>query len=357
VLDGQKPDGLRIVPPPGMTELLILLLGALRATLRSRADLVAENLLLRHQLAVLARPGRKRPPLRSRDKVVWILARRLCRDWRRHLVLVRPATVVRWHRRGWRLFWRWKSRRPLGRPRLSAEVRELIATMARENPRWSSERIRGELRKLGIAVSKRSIRRYRRRGPARPPSQPWRAFLANHRPQIWAADLFTVQTLRFRTLYVLLFVAHGRRELVHWNVITSPTAAWVWRQLIEATPWGLRPRYLVRDRDASYGGEFGRRAKRLGVDTVLTPIRAPRANAIAERVVGTLRRECLDHLIVLNEQHLRAVLGEFVGYYNADRPHRSLGLETPEPATRPEAGPVRSRPILGGLQHVDERAA
>ena len=236
-------------------------------------------------------------------------------------------------------------------------MQQLIATMARENPRWGSERIRGELLKLGLAVSNRSIRRYRRRGPARPPSQTWRTFLANHRPQIWAADLFTVQTLTFKPLYVLLFVAYGRRELVHWNVATSPTAAWVWRQVIEATPWGRRPRYLVRDRDASYGGDFGRRAKRLGIETLLTPIRAPRANAIAERLVGTFRRECLDHLIVLNERHLRSVLREFVTHYNADRPHRSLGLETPQPAVRPEAGPVRSRPVLGGLHHAYERVA
>ena len=355
--DGKRSDGFRIVHPPGMYELVSMLLSALRAALRSRAHLVAEDLLLRHQLAVLTRPGRQRPPLRVRDKLVWILARRLCTDWRRHLVLVRPETVVRWHRRGWRLFWWWKSRRPLGRPRLSAELRELIATIARENPRWGTERIRGELLKLGIAVSNRSIRRYRRRGPARPPSQTWRTILANHRPQIWAADLFTVQTLTFKTLYVLLFVAHGRRELVHWNVTASPTAAWVWRQLVDATPWGRQPRYLVRDRDASYGGDFGKRAQSLGIEALLTPIRAPRANAIAERLVGTFRRECLDHLIILNDRHLRSVLREFVAYYNADRPHRSLDLETPDSPARPDAGLVCSRPVLGGLHRVYERVA
>ena len=229
--------------------------------------------------------------------------------------------------------------------------------MSHDNPLWGTERIRGELLKLGIAVSNRSIRRYRRPEASRPPSQTWRTFLANHRPQLWAADLFTVQTLTFETLYVLLFITHGRRELVHWDVTAHPTAAWVWRQLLEATPWGRRPRYLVRDRDAVYGGDFALRARRLGIETLLTPIRAPRANAIAERVIGTLRRECLDHLLVVNERHLRSVLREFVGYYNADRPHRSLGPETPQPVARPEAGPVRSRPVLGGLHHVYERAA
>jgi hypothetical protein len=218
-----------------MLEVLAVLIAVARAALRNRRELLAENVLLRHQLAVLSRATRKRPRMRTRDKLLWVLAARFCRDWRRHLAVVRPATVVGWHRRGWRLFWRWRSRCPLGRPRLSAEVRELIATIARDNPLWGAERIRGELLKLGIAVSNRSVRRYRG-PPHRPPSQTWRTFLRNHAAAIWAADLFTVQTLTFRTLYVLLFISHGRRELVHLAVTAHPTAPWVWRQLIEATP-------------------------------------------------------------------------------------------------------------------------
>ena len=216
-----------------MIEYPLLLVSLFRRVLCSRADLIAENLLLRQQLTVLTRPTRKRPRLRSRDKLFWVVIRALRRDWRQHLVLVRPDTVVRWHRHGWKLFWRWHSPGRLGRPRLSVGVRELIARMARENPRWGSERIPGELLKLGISVSKRSIQQYRRRGPARPPSQSWRTFLANHRPQIWAADLFTVPTVTCRTLYVLLFITHVRREeLVHVNVTASPTAAWIWQQVI-----------------------------------------------------------------------------------------------------------------------------
>jgi hypothetical protein len=177
---------------------------------------VLENLLLRHQLAVPARPTRqrRRVAFRRLDKLLWVLVRRARRDWRRHLVVVTPDTVVRWHRAGWRWYWRWRSRSPGGRPRLGPEVRELITRMAQENPLWGSERIRGELRKLGIAVSNRSIRRYRGRPPGRPPSQTWRTFLANHAQAIWAADLFVAQTLTFKTLYVLVFIAHGRRELV-----------------------------------------------------------------------------------------------------------------------------------------------
>jgi hypothetical protein len=208
---------------------LLLVLATLRAAGRRQGDLVLENLLLRHQLAVLTRPTRPRRRVRFHrlDKALWVLLRRLRRDWRRHLVVVTPDTVVRWHRAGWRRYWRWRSRVGGGHPRLSPEIRALIARMARENPLWGAERIRGELLQLGLAVSNRSIRRYRPRSSTRPPSQTWRTFLANHAHAIWAADLCVVQTLTFRTLYVLLFIAHGRRELVHVAVTAHPTAAWV----------------------------------------------------------------------------------------------------------------------------------
>jgi transposase InsO family protein len=224
-------------------------------------------------------------------------------------------------------------------------------------------RIRGELRKLGIAVSASSVRRYRWRRPTRPPSQTWRTFLRNHAAQIWAADLFTVPTVTFRTLYVVFFLTHDRRELVHVRVTAHPTAAWVWRQLIEATAWGRQPRYVLRDRDAVYGRAFAAQAAALGTDTLLTPFRAPRANARAERVIRTLRQECLDHVLVLNEQHLEAVLTEYVAYYNTQRPHRSLGLVPPLPgapplrATAAAPGQIVARPVLGGLHHVYERVA
>jgi transposase InsO family protein len=206
-------------------------------------------------------------------------------------------------------------------------------------------------------VSNRSIRRSRWRGPARPPSPTWRTFLSHPAHHLWAADLFTVPTLTFKTLYVLVFIAHGRRQLVHLNVTANPTAAWVWRQVIEATPWGHQPRHLLHDRDAVYGRDFRQRTRRIGIDTIATPIRAPRANAVVEKVIGTLRRECLDHLILLDEQHLVSVLREFLVYYNSDRPHRTLGLQTPELRLRPMTSPIRSRPVLNGLHHVYERVA
>ena len=342
-----------------MLELVWLLIKTVLAWVRPRQDLVIENLLLRHQLAVLTRPTRSRPHARLRlwDKLLWVLARRWCAGWRSHLTFVTPDTVVRWHRQGWRLFWRWKSRSRGGRPHLNPEVRDLIVTISRENRLWGTERIRGELLKLGIVVSNRSIRRYRWRGPACSPSQTWRTFLRNHAHHLWAADLLTVATLTFKTLYVLVFIAHSRRELVHVNVTANPTAAWVWRQMIEATPWSHKPRHLLHDRDRVYGRDFRQRARRIGIDAIATPVHAPTANAIVERVIGTLRRECLDHLIVLNEQHLMAVLREFVAYYNQERPHRTLGLQTPEPSLRPVTGPIQSRPVMSGLHHVYERAA
>jgi transposase InsO family protein len=229
--------------------------------------------------------------------------------------------------------------------------------MSRDNRLWGTERT-GELLKLGIEVSGRSIRRYRSRGPARSPSQTWRTFLRNHAHHLWAVDLLTLPTLTFKTLYVLVFIAHGRRELVHVNATANPTAAWVWRQIIEATPpWDQKPRHLLRDRDAVYGRDFRKRARRIGIDAISTPIHAPKANDIAERVIGTVRRECLDHLIVLDEQHLRTVLTEFVQYYNQKWPHRALGLQTPQLKVRPTTGIVRSRPVLNGLHHVYDPAA
>jgi transposase InsO family protein len=291
---------------------------------------------------------------------------RLVTDWPRHLALVRPETVLRWHRRGWRLFWWWRSRRPRGRPRLPREVRDPIRRLSDENRLWGTERIRGDLLRLGIAVSAGSIRRYRGRRPQPPPSETWRTFLANHAAQIWAADLFTVPTATFRTLSVLFFITHDRRELVHCRVTAHPTAVWVWRQLVEATPWNRRPKYLVRDRDAVYGRDFPGRARGPGICTLLTPFRAPRANAIAERVIRTLRTECLDHVLVLHERHLEVVLQEYTTYYNRARPHRSLGLVPLVPgagaARRPGSGPGRiiahpAYPVLGGLHHVYERAA
>src|SRR5712691_7789062 len=246
-----------------MLELLSLIVGTTRSAVGGRNDLILENLLLRQQLQVALRP-RRRLSLQPRDRLFWVLVRRLLPGWRRNLQFVRPETVIRWHRRGWRWYWQWRSRTRLGRPRLSTEVRLLITRMAGENPLWGTERIRGELLKLGLVVSARSIRRYRRRQPPPPPSLAWRTFLHNEIAGIWAVDLLVVQTLTFKTLYVLFFIEHARRHLVHFNVTEHPTVAWVWQQLLNATPDGRQPRFLVHDRDGVYGVDFDARMRRLG---------------------------------------------------------------------------------------------
>lgn len=342
-----------------MATYLLLLCSLLRNALRSRHDLLLENLALRHQLSVLSR-RKQRPRLSPADRLFWSDLSRIWSDWRSALVLVRPETVIRWQHNAWRQYWTWRSRhrQPSGRPRVPLEVRQLVRRLAAENPRWGSMRIVGELRKLGYHVSARTVRRYRREAGRRPPSQSWCTFLRNHAPHIWAADFFTVQTVTFKTLFVFFFVSHYRRKLVHLNVTVHPTAEWVWRQLIEATPWGNQPHYLLRDRDRSYGAAFIPRAARVGIQTILTPVQAPKANAIAERLVGTLRRECLDHLIIIDERHLRLILMEYAAHYNAARPHRALDLQPPNGAlvraAPPNAGRLRARPVLGGLHHEYE---
>jgi putative transposase len=331
----------------------------LRSVVRSRCDVALENLALRQQLVVLTRSSR-RPRLTRADRRFWSWFSRAWPRWRSALVIVQPDTVVRWHRAGWRRYWAWKSRRRRpGRPRLSPEIRLLIQRLARDNPRWGSVRIQGELRKLGFEVSAESVRCYRRSALRRPPSQSWRIFLRNHAPHIWAADFFTAPTVTFHTLYVFFFITHDRRRIVHLNVTAHPTAEWVWRQLIAATPWGEQPRYLIHDRDRCYGESFIPRAARIGIRTLLTPVQAPKANAIAERLVGTLRRECLDHLIVINERHLRALLAEYVAHYNAARPHRALALDSPDgrPVVRLASGRIVARSVLGGLHHEYEWVA
>jgi len=225
--------------------------------------------------------------------------------------------------------------------------------MARENPLWGAQRIRGEMLSLGYEVDRETVRRYMHQARRRPPSQTWRTFVRNHAPEIWDGDFFTVPTVSFKTLYVFFFIEHGRRKLMHVNVTAHPTADWVWRQLIQATPWGEQPHFLLRDRDASFGTGFVARARAIGIETVLSPFHCPQANGVAERMVGTFRRQCLDHVIVLNERHLLRVVTEYVDHYNRCRPHRSLELRAPEPRPRmlkpPDGGRVIARPVLGGV--------
>ena len=324
----------------------------IRALVVGRTALATENLALRQQLAVL-RQGVKRPRLRRRDRAFWVLLSRLWHGWRSVLVIVQPETVVRWHRQGWRLYWRWKSRRRgPGRPRISAEIRDLIRQMSGENSTWGAPRILSELRLLGYDVAQSTVEEYMVR-TKKPPSQSWHAFLDNHVRDLASVDFFTVPTVTFRVLYCFVVLRHDRRRIVHFNVTAHPTACWTGQQVIEAFPFDEAPRYLIRDRDAIYGVHFRTRVKGMGIEEVVTAPRSPWQNPYAERVIGSIRRECLDHMIVINEAHLLRILTSYFEYYHESRPHLSLDRNAPLPrkVEPPDQGDVISIPQVGGLHH------
>ena len=342
-----------------MADALTTLLATLSSIFRSRAALGLENLALRHQIGVLQRSARKRPKLTSGDRLLWICLSRLWRDWRSALAIVKPETVVAWHRAGFRLFWTWKVRRGQpGRPVISREVRDLIRKMCRENPGWGAPRIHGELLKLGIDIGESSVSKYMVRC-RKPPSQTWRTFLENHAQQLVSIDFFTVPTIRFQVLYVFLVLAHDRRRILHFNVTAHPTAEWTGQQLREAFPFDQLPRYLLRDRDAIFGNDFREQVRDMGICEVLSAPRSPWQRAYVERVIGSIRRECLDHVIVFHENSLRRTLNSYFDYYHRSRTHLSLGKDSPEPRAiqPPEMGSVVAVPQVGGLHHRYERRA
>jgi putative transposase len=338
---------------------LIAFFVALRSLVRARVDLQLENLALRQQICVLQRSARKRPKLTSRDRFFWAWLSRVFRDWRSTLVIVKPETVVAWHRQGFRMFWTWKIRHGQpGRPVVSREVRELIRRMCRENPGWGAPRIHGELLKLGIYIGETSVSKYIVRC-RKPPSQTWRTFLSNHVSQLVSVDFFTVPTIRFQVLYVFLVLAHDRRRIIHFNVTAHPTADWTGQQLRNAFPYEQFPRYLLRDRDAIFGQDFREQVRAMGIKEVLSAPRSPWQRAYVERVIGSIRRECLDHVIVFHETSLRRTLASYLDYYHRSRTHLSLGKDSPEPRPiqRSDIGPVVSVPQVGGLHHRYERRA
>ena len=328
----------------------------LRGFLGSRANLAVENLALRQQLNVLRRSV-KRPRLRQRDRILWVWLSQLWAKWRSSLMIVKPETIIRWHRQGFRLYWRWKSR-TRGRPKKGAETRALIRRMSRENPTWGAPRIQAELRLLGYEVAESTVARYICR-VRKPPSPTWRAFLKNHARQTAAIDFFTVPTVTFRVLFCFIVLSHDRRRIIHSNVTEHPTAEWTAQQIVEAFPYDEAPRYLLRDRDSIYGEYFRRRVKSMGIEEVITACRSPWQNAYAERVIGSIRRECLDHVIVFGENHLRRVLADYVDYYNHARTHLSLGRNSPIPreVEPPERGQVVAISHVGGLHHRYTRVA
>jgi hypothetical protein len=318
-----------------------------------------ENVALRHQLAVLKRSVR-RPQLRPRDRLFWILLANAWRNWRQALVFVQPDTVMRWHREWLRRRWAARSRPSRrGRPSTDVAIETLVAKMSVANPLWGAPRIHGELRKLGIDVSERTVSRLLRRRPRRP-SHTWRTFLANHVAALVSMDFFTVPTLTGRVLFVLVLLAHERRRIVHVAITEHPTATWTTQQIVQAFPNDSAPRWLVRDRDAIYSDGFRCRVAGMGITEVVCAPSSPWQNPYAERLIGSIRRECLIHVIVFNERHLRRVLSRYLLYYHRTRTHLSLAKDAPTPR-RPQTaldGPrIVAFPEVGGLHHRYERCA
>ena len=333
-----------------MIALLGFVLAVLAAPFKSKSRLEAENAVLRRQLIILRRrvSGRVRPTNNDR----WFLVQlyRWFPSILKVLTVVQPETLLRWHRAGFRRYWRWKSRSPGGRPQIDADVRALIRRMCIENPLWGAPRIHGELLKLGIEVAQSSVAKYmvRRAGS---PGQGWGTFLRNHAPDIAAMDLFVVPTIGFDLLYALVIVRLERRELVWINVTTHPTAEWIARQITEAFPWNDAPRYLIRDRDHVYGAVVRRRLRAMGIRDRPIASASPWQKGFAERLIGSIRRECVDHFIVLSEVHLRRILQSYARYYNEIRTHRSLNKDAPVSRAVQWSGCIRSRAVLGGLHH------
>jgi transposase InsO family protein len=333
-----------------MFDLCKLIVRTVIDLLRSRATLEAEILMLRQQINVLRRANPERLRFASVDRLILGGICRLFPKMYDTLAIVRPDTVIRWHRAGFRLYWRWRSRRRCGRPTVSLEIRRLIREMSIVNPLWGAPRIHGELLKLGIDVGQTSVAKYmaRRRGP---PSQGWKTFLRNHADGIAAMDLFVVPTISFRLLYGLLIMGHGRRQILWFGVTAHPTAEWIANQLTEACGWEQIPRYLIRDRDGAYGEIFLRRVRSIGIRDRPTSPRSPWQNACAERLIGSIRRECIDHVVVFGERHLRHVLLSYMNYYNGTRTHLSLHKDAPISRAAETVGRILCRPILGGLHH------
>ncbi len=331
--------------------------GVARDLFRTREQLMVENAMLRQQLIVASRTV-KRPAFRSLERGLLVALASCLPSSRDAVLLVKPSTILRWHRAGFRLVWKRRSRPRKGsEPRISQQAIELIRRMAKENKTWGAERIRGELLKLGIRVSKRTIQRHVR--SVRPPGdgQGWRTFLRNH--TVWACDFLQVHDIWFRPLFAFFIVDVNTKEVIHVGATLAPNESWTAQQMRDATPFEYGPQFIIRDHDNKFGASFDRVAEGAGVCVVKTAVRAPLMNAVCERFVGSVRRECLDHIIILGETHLRAVLDEYVTYFNRSRPHQGLEQRIPLSSTTrddPTTPKIVQRSVLGGLHH-DYRSA
>jgi len=335
----------------------ILNIGILSDLTRSRTDLVVENALLRQQLIILKRQV-KRPQLTDPDRFRLVLFSHFAKFWKQSLHIVQPETLLRWHRELFHFYWKRKSQ---GQPKILAETIDLIRKMAVENSLWGAERIRGELLKLGIAVSKRTIQKYMPKArPSHTANQTWATFLKNQSREIWTCDFTVMYDWLFRQWYIFVVMDLKMRRIVHMGVTKYPTDAWTAQQLREATPWGRGPKYLMRDRDSKYATHFSAMAISSGIQKLQTPYRTPQANGICERFMGSLRRECLDQILFQDCRHVQRVVSEYIAYFNQERPHQGIRQRIPDdydlPRSKPTRARVKSKAILGGLHHSYSRA-
>jgi transposase InsO family protein len=331
--------------------------GALADLPRTKSDLIIENAILRQQVIVLKRTV-KRPKLTSGDRARLLFLSRFTRFWDSALHIIKPDTLLRWHRDLFKRYWRWKSKPKERKPRIPRETIDLIKQMAVENLGWGAKRIVGELLKLGIVVHKRTVKKYMRQARKKKPGQTWATFLRNHAKDIWACDYTIVHNLLFRPIHIFVIIHHQTRRIVHAAVTTSPSDQWAVQQIREATPWGKGPQYLIFDNDGKFGQKFKGIVRNTGIVSLKTPIAAPRANAVCERFIGTLKRECLDKFLILDQDQVYRIVKVFVAFYNAQRPHQGIEQQIPVQFDRERPllsnrvkGRVISTPVLAGLHH------
>jgi putative transposase len=331
-------------------------LSFLLSLFKSHTQLHLEVLFLRKQLEILTRTSPKLR-LRPSDRFFFGVLTNFFSSWKSTLLIIKPETVIRWHQQGFKLYWRWKSRHKSGRPKIPQAQIDVIRQMASQNPLWGAPRIHGEMLKLGFEISQSTVLRYMPKKAPRTRKQQWKTFLKNHSAQIFSADFFVVPTITFRLLYVLVFLSHDRRRIVQFNVTTHPTAQWSTQQLRNVFSDEAPPRFLLRDRDTKFGEMFTETVASLGIDPLLTAYNSPWQNGYIERLIGSIRRECLDHLIVLNEGHLRGILQEYIRYYNTQRTHLGIGKDSPEPREIQFSGEIDQVGVVGGLHHYYFRRA
>jgi len=338
-----------------VTELFKLFFLSIKSSIKTKTSLIVENIVLRHQLNIYLR--KKKPKLKNIDRIIFDILSKTWNDWKSMLVIVKPETVLQWHRKGFKMYWRWKSR--TGRPTINWELIKLIRKLQKENPLWSPKRIQGELAKLGYEVSDKTVARYmRKNNPDNSKRQCWLTFLRNHAKHIVGIDSLVVRNIYFKAIYVFIAISHDRRKILHFSVTSKPHSQWAIQQLRETFGFNQTTKYVIRDNDPIYNDDFKAHIPRFGLKDKPTAPHSPWQNPIAERVVGTIRRECLDHVIIINERHLRDILHEYInGYYNVSRTHLSLNKDAPVPRPTQSHGQISSKSILSGLHHTYRRVA